>query len=84
MLGDETTYRGCKIFKGLDHRGRTQWWVTIPRRQGALRHMCNSLEDGKKVVDAHLGRDKNDPKDYTVAVSFVLLLLVLAAVFLGT
>ena len=46
--------------------------------------MCNSLEDGKKVVDAHLGRDRDDPADYTVVVSLILVLAILAAVFFGT
>ena len=84
MPNDEDIYRGCTIHKVPDHRGRTQWWVTIPREQGTLRHMCNSLDDGKRVIDEHLDRDTNDPKDYTAVVALVLLLAALAAAFFAT
>ena len=76
-------YRGCKIYKVPDHRGRTQWWVTIPREQGALRHICNSFDDGKRIVDAHLAREQSEANDYTIIFAFALLLAMLAAAFLA-
>lgn len=55
MMQDETVmYRGAKIFRGPDHRGRKQLWVSIPSQSGNARFACHSVEDGKAAIDAHL------------------------------
>ena len=83
MIDSEVSYRGCKIYKGLDHRGRTQWWISIPRRQGELQYACNSVEDGKASIDAHLSENGSDRRDLTVPVSLALLLVAFIAAFYG-
>lgn len=83
MSDNDVQYRGCRIYKGPDHRGRTQWWISIPSRQGALQYACNSLEDGKAAVDEHLAKQSGDRRDMMVPVALVLLLAVLVAAFFG-
>ena len=83
MNDSEVEYRGCKIYKGLDHRGRTQWWISIPRPQGTLQYACNSVEDGKSAIDEHLAGADSNRRDMLVPVSLVLLLAGLVAAFFG-
>ena len=83
MNESEISYRGCKIYKGLDHRGRTQWWISVPGRQGNLQLACNSVEDGKASIDEHLARAEGSRTDMMVPVSLILLLLAFVAAFIG-
>jgi len=82
-MTEEINYRGCKIFRGPDHRGRSQWWISIPRERGTLRYGCNGIDDGKAAIDAHLSGDTKSSTDYTVPVSIILLLIAFIAAFAG-
>ncbi|MAI44961.1 MAG: hypothetical protein CBC34_003415 [Hyphomicrobiaceae bacterium TMED74] len=82
MSETETHYRGCRIYKGPDHRGRTQWLVSVPTRLGNIEKACNSFEDGKTMIDEHLSSTTGKSSDLTVPFALVLLLALLVAVFL--
>ena len=82
MAETEITYRGCRIYKGPDHRGRTQWLVSVPTRLGNIEKACNSVEDGKILIDAHLSATEHNRNDLTVPFALVLLLAIFVAVFL--
>ena len=57
---DYVVYRGCKIFTGPDHRGRRQFWVSIPGHTGAQRFACHTIQDGKAAIDAHFASQSGD------------------------
>lgn len=83
MTETETTYRGCRIYKGPDHRGRTQWLVSVPTRLGNIEKACNSFEDGKTMIDEHLAASAPENRtDLTAPFALVLMLAIFVAVFL--
>ena len=81
MTETETHYRGCRIYRGPDHRGRTQWLVSVPTRLGNIEKACNSFEDGKAVIDDHLSASGNDRSALTAPFALVLVLVLFVAVF---
>ena len=82
MDDNAITHRGHRIYKGPDHRGRTQWLVSIPTRLGNIEKACNSIEDGRVMIDEHLSTAEGSRSDLTVPFALALLLALFVAVFL--
>lgn len=77
------SYRGCEIFIGPDHRGRKQFWVSIPGRYGAERFACHTIEDGKAAIDAHFDAHSDNMNSRWAVVGILVAGGVLLVILLG-
>ena len=81
---DFVVYRGCKIFIGPDHRGRRQYWVSIPGHTGAQRFACHTIDDGKAAIDAHFaGQSEGGDRSVGSVVGALVAGLILVALLIA-